>query len=75
MSEKDVVKKGGSDKIDSPDKLNDYMRVLSPSIWLILAATLLLLAGALIWAIFGSIEIHNSQGITETVAPITFVTD
>ena len=30
MSEKDVVKKGGSDKIVSPDKLNDYMRVLSP---------------------------------------------
>ena len=75
MSETDTKKLSGSDKIDSPDKLNDYMRVLSPSVWLILIAALLLLTGALIWAVFGSIEVHNSEGLTQNVAPITFVTD
>ena len=75
MPENNTKKLSGSDKIDSPDKLNDYMRILSPSVWIILTATLLLLAGALIWAIFGSIQIHNADGILKTVAPITFVTD
>ena len=75
MSEKDTKRMTGSDKIDSPDKLNDYMRVLSPSVWLVLIATILLLAGALIWAVFGTVQMHNSEGVLETVAPITFVTD
>ena len=75
MPDNKTTKLNGSDKIDSPDKLNDYMRVLSPSVWIILTAILLLLAGALIWAVFGSVQVHNSDGILKTVTPITFVTD
>lgn len=43
-------------KISSPEKLNDYIQVANPSIWLILSAAILLLSSVCIWGIFGSIS-------------------
>ena len=63
------------ERVASPEQLNDYIRVTSPSVWIILLALLVLLAGLLVWSIFGRIEIHNAQGEQVSVAPITFVTN
>ncbi len=63
-----------TERIDSPDKLNDYMRVLSPPVWLIIIAVLLLMVGFLTWAVFGNIEVHDIAGNELNVSPITFVT-
>ena len=38
------------DRLSSPEKINDYLRVTKPSLWVVLAAVLLLLVGALIWS-------------------------
>lgn len=43
-------------KIQSPEDLNDYIRVSNPGVWLILAAVILLLIGACIWGIFGHLD-------------------
>ena len=67
------LKKNDPDKVSSPDKLDDYIRVTTPSVWIILGALLLLLVGAIIWGVFGELTIHNEDGQTETVAPITFI--
>ena len=42
--------------IESPESLNDYLRVTSPGIWLILAGIVLFLIGVCIWGIFGHID-------------------
>ena len=43
-------------RISSPEELSDYLRVTSPTVWLILAAVILLLAGMLIWSATSSID-------------------
>ncbi len=42
--------------ISSPEELNDYMHVTSPSVWLILAAIILLLTGMLVWSAVASFD-------------------
>ncbi len=44
------------ERISSPEKLNDYIQVANPSIWLILSAVILLLAAVLAWGFFGSVS-------------------
>ena len=43
-------------RISSPEQLNDYLRVTGASVWVILAAVILLLAGMLIWSSTAAIE-------------------
>ena len=50
--------------IESPEKLNDYLRVTSPGVWLILAACIVLLMGFVLWGIFGSIDTTVKLAVT-----------
>lgn len=43
-------------RISSPEELDDYMKVTSPSMWFVMAAIVLLLAAAIIWSFTGRIE-------------------
>ena len=45
MSE--LFRKKSMDRVSSPEQLNDYIRVTSPGLWLVLAAVVILLAGML----------------------------
>ena len=51
-----VFRKKSLDKVKSPENLNDYVQVSNPGVWLLLAAIIVLLAGAVIWGVFGHIE-------------------
>ena len=42
--------------VESPEALNDYLRVTSPGVWLVLSAVILLLVGGILWSIFGRID-------------------
>ena len=42
--------------MESPEALNDYLRVTSPGVWLVMAAVIALLAGGILWGIFGHIR-------------------
>lgn len=42
--------------IESPESMNDYLQVTSPGVWLVLAAVIAVLAGAVLWSIFGKIN-------------------
>ncbi len=42
--------------IESPEALNDYLRVTSPGVWLVMAAVITLLVGLLLWSILGRID-------------------
>ena len=50
MEQTSVYRKASMERISSPEQLNDYLRVTNPSVWIVLAAVVLLLAGTLIWA-------------------------
>ena len=51
-----VFRKTSLEQAASPDSLDDYIQVSNPSVWMILAAIVLLLAGALVWACFGHLS-------------------
>ena len=62
-------------RVSSPKQLNDYIRVTTPSVWIVLAALAVLLAGMLAWSVLGRVTVHNEDGTTEEIAPITYVTN
>lgn len=51
-----IFTKKASDKLRSPDDLDEYVRVTSPSVWVVLAACAALLIGLLAWGLFGTAE-------------------
>ena len=51
--------------VESPEALNDYLKVTSPGVWLVLAAVIALLAGGILWGIFG--RIHSEVSVAVTV--------
>jgi len=51
-----LFNKTSLERISSPEKMNDYIQVANPSVWLILGAAILLMVSVLIWGIFGSVS-------------------
>lgn len=72
MEGRSIFRKKSLERVTSPEQLNDYIRVTTPSVWIILAATLILIIGTLVWAVFGKIRVNTESGIKE-VAPINYV--
>ena len=56
MEEGQLFRKKSLDSISAPEQLNDYIRVITPTVWIALAAVVILLAGAVVWGIFGRLE-------------------
>ena len=54
--------KKASDKLRSPDDLDEFVRVTNPSVWLVLAACAALLIGLVAWGVLGTAE--TSVGAT-----------
>ena len=63
------------ERIHSPEELSDYIRVATPSVWLVLLATTILLAGMLAWSILGTVGVEGEDGTIKEVHPISFVTN
>ena len=51
-----VFRQKSIEKISSPEQMNDYIRVSNPSVWIILAAVIVLLAGVFVWGLFGRLD-------------------
>lgn len=73
MAENSIFRKKSMEKVSSPEQLNDYLRVSTPAVWIILAAILILLVGFIVWAVFGSVTIHDADGAAQVIHPITFI--
>ena len=56
MEESTLYRQESMERIQSPEQLNDYMRVTNPSVWVILIAVILLLVGVLIWSAAARID-------------------
>ena len=68
-------RKESLERINSPEELEDYIRVATPSVWLVLLATAILLAGMLAWSVLGTVEVEKPDGSIKEVHPIYFVTN
>ncbi|MCR4590145.1 MAG: hypothetical protein K5668_04940 [Lachnospiraceae bacterium] len=66
-----IFRQKSIDKVSSPEKLDDYIRVTTPSVWITLAAIVILLTGTIIWGTMGEITVQNNDGTTKTAAPIS----
>ncbi len=53
----DLFRKKSLDKISSPERINDYIKTPRASSLAALIAALALIAGALVWGIFGRLDI------------------
>ena len=51
-------------RISSPEKLTDYLRVTNPGIWIVLAAVLILLAGFFVWMSVDTLETTVEVGVS-----------
>ena len=54
--ENPIFRKKSLDRISSPEALDDYLHVTTPSVWLILIAIIMLLVGMLIWSHVATID-------------------
>jgi len=73
--ENSIFRQKNIERVSSPEKLDDYVRVTTPGVWITLIAIVLLLIGAVIWGIFGEVAVHNADGSIDLVSPISFVTN
>ena len=51
-----LFRKKSIERISSPEKLDDYLKVSTPSLWLVLIAIVSLLVGILVWASVSELE-------------------
>lgn len=69
-----IFRKKSLERIASPDKLDDYLKVSSPSVWIVLAALVLVVAAAGVWCLFGSIPTTASAvGIRSQAGAVCFL--
>ena len=51
-----LFRKKSLERISSPEQLNAYIRVSTPSVWMLLAAIVILLVGVCVWGVFGHLD-------------------
>ena len=56
MEQAQLYRKESMKSIQSPEQLNEYLRVTNPSVWVLLIAVILLLTGLLIWGSYVYID-------------------
>lgn len=61
-----IFRKASLGRVSSPEQLNDYIKVSHPGVWLILAAVALLLAGFVVWGVFGELTtVRDAVAVVE----------
>lgn len=71
-----LFRKSSIDRVNSPEQLNDYIRVANPGVWLVLAAIVALLVGVVIWGVFGTVETTVETGaVVEGDSVICYVSE
>ena len=70
-----LYRKKSLEKIESPEQLDQYLHVTGPSVWIILSAVIVLLAGIIIWSFSSSVESYISCTASVYDGNITVVFD
>lgn len=49
-------------RVNSPEKLDEYLKVTSPSVWLILIGIIIVLIGFIVWGYYGELKTYVNTG-------------
>ena len=73
---KKLFRHNESDLGNSPEQLRDYVRVTNPFVWMVLVAVILILAGGIVAASLGRVEVslNTSAYVEEGIAYIDIAT-
>lgn len=72
----EIFRKESLEKFKSPDKLDEYICVSNPGVWILLLSIILLLSGACVWGIYGHIDSTvNADVRVENGAVVCFVSE
>ena len=64
--ENQLFRKSSIERVSSPEQLNDYVCVSNPSVWMILAAVIVLLIGVCAWGVFGKLDTKiSTAGVSQ----------
>lgn len=55
----EIFRKKSLDRINSPESLNDYIRVTTPGLWILLSSIIILLIGVTVWGVLGRIDVWD----------------
>ena len=64
QQKKSIFRSETMERISSPERLTDYLRVTSPGIWIVLAAVLILLVGFFVWMSVDTLETTAEVGVS-----------
>ena len=71
--ENSIFREKSMSEINSPEKLNEYIKVSSPGTWMIILAVIILIVGMAVWGTFSKIEVKGSDLSTSEIRPITLI--
>lgn len=54
--DKTIFREKSIERVSSPEQLDAYLKVTSPSVWVVLGAIIVLLIGIICWGVIGTIE-------------------
>ena len=54
--DKKIFREKSVERVSSPEKLDSYLKVASPRVWVILCAVIVLLVGFIVWGVLGKVE-------------------
>lgn len=57
-----IFRQKSVDRVSSPEQLDGYLKVTSPSVWLILIGIIIILVGAIAWSAFGKLKSYTQCG-------------
>lgn len=63
--EKEIFRQKSIEKVSSPESLNDYVKVASPSVWVILVGIIIFLIGVCVWGVMGRLDTKVNIGVTK----------
>ena len=71
-----ILTKQAKGKVSSPEQMNDYIKVSNVGVWIILTAMILVLAGVLLWGVFGNLQTTvQTVGVVNAGQAVCYVAD
>ncbi|MDR0904204.1 MAG: hypothetical protein LBM59_06190 [Ruminococcus sp.] len=65
-----IFRKVALERVKTVDDLSDYIRVSTPTAWLLILAAIIILAAFAVWGFFGSVELIDAHGNVDQIRPI-----
>lgn len=57
-----IFRQKSIDKVSSPEQLDSYLKVTSPSVWLVLIGIIIIMVGAISWGALGKLKTYTMAG-------------